>query len=248
MLYSLEKRQILMLDNDGLNCRGDIPVALRHVTTTLVCSLSAALAGPSARAGEETVIADTTLVTWVTPADLTQRGGRVLTIEKPDGVFDAIVYGDQWATVYCNGREYHAREQANLAVASDSELDLWISAPEARRYGVKVCRSADRREQTLIHYAATEKKLKIDTTHSSPTPGPGGIAAETSSLGAGEVLALCVFVDRSVVEVFASSRQAVMRRIHPSPEDSPGVVLFSDGGPATVEVLQARELTPSNPH
>ena len=37
---------------------------------------------------------DKTLVAWVSPANLTQRGGSVLTIEKPGGVFDAIVLGE----------------------------------------------------------------------------------------------------------------------------------------------------------
>ena len=39
-------------------------------------------------------IRDKTLVAWVTPANLTQRGGSVLTIEKAGGVFDAIVFGE----------------------------------------------------------------------------------------------------------------------------------------------------------
>jgi hypothetical protein len=40
------------------------------------------------------VIRDKTLVAWVTPANLTQRGGSVLTIEKAGGVFDGIVLGE----------------------------------------------------------------------------------------------------------------------------------------------------------
>jgi len=35
---------------------------------------------------------DKTLVVWVAPANLTQRGGSALTIEKPGGAFDAIVF------------------------------------------------------------------------------------------------------------------------------------------------------------
>src|SRR5512139_4126890 len=37
---------------------------------------------------------DKTLVAWVSPANLTQRGGSVLTMEKSGGVFDGIVYGE----------------------------------------------------------------------------------------------------------------------------------------------------------
>jgi beta-fructofuranosidase len=56
-----------------------------------------------------------------------------------------------------------------------------------------------------------------------------------------------VFLDKSVVEVFANGRQAVMRRVYPSRPDSLGVRLFSHGGPARVATLAAWEMMPSNP-
>ena len=40
------------------------------------------------------MIADKTLVAWVTPGNLTQCGGSALTVEKSSGVFDAIVLGE----------------------------------------------------------------------------------------------------------------------------------------------------------
>jgi beta-fructofuranosidase len=62
-------------------------------------------------------------------------------------------------------------------------------------------------------------------------------------------LKLRVFVDRSVVEVFANGgRQAVTRRIYPSRPDSTGVALFSDGGPTIVRRVRAWDLVPSNPY
>jgi len=54
-------------------------------------------------------------------------------------------------------------------------------------------------------------------------------------------------VDRSVVEVFANDRQAVMRRIYPSRADSLGVTLFSLGGAAVVTALEAWDMAPANP-
>jgi beta-fructofuranosidase len=61
-------------------------------------------------------------------------------------------------------------------------------------------------------------------------------------------LKLRVFVDKSVVEVFANDRQAVMRRIYPTRADSLGVALFSNGGPTKVPVVEAWEMMPSNPY
>ena len=113
---------------------------------------------------------------------------------------------------------------------------------------MKVCCSPGGEEQTLVYYDAAEKKLKVDTTKSSLTEGPKTVEAGPFELKRGEPLKLRVFVDKSVVEVFANGRQAVMRRIYPSRADSVGVALFSNGGPATVATLEAWDMMPSNPY
>jgi beta-fructofuranosidase len=76
--------------------------------------------------------------------------------------------------------------------------------------------------------------------------GPKSVEGGPLDLKAGEPLKLRVFVNKSVVEVFANSRQAVMRRIYPTRKDSVGVVLFSNGGAATVPALPAWHMMPSN--
>ena len=100
----------------------------------------------------------------------------------------------------------------------------------------------------MIYYDATDKKLKIDTRKSSLGEGRKSIEAGPLELGANESLKLQVFVDKSVVEVFANDRQAVMRRIYPTRKDSLSVKLFSKGAPATVRTLQAWEMMPANPY
>jgi beta-fructofuranosidase len=100
----------------------------------------------------------------------------------------------------------------------------------------------------LVFYDALEKKLKIDTNKSSLVEGPKSIEAGPLDLKVGEPLKLRVFVDKSVVEVFANGRQAVMRRIYPSRRDSVGVAVFSCGGPATVAKCEAWDMMPSNPY
>ncbi|MBM3883335.1 MAG: hypothetical protein FJ387_27110 [Verrucomicrobia bacterium] len=155
---------------------------------------------------------------------------------------------------------YRGQRRADLTVPVDAglplaglegtslELRLEMLAPEASQFGVKVCCAPGGEEQTLVYYDAVEKKLKVDTTRSSLAEGPKTIEAGPFELLAGEPLRLRVFVDRSVVEVFANSRQAVMRRVYPSRPDSVGVVLFARGGPATVPLLEAWQLMPSNPY
>lgn len=155
---------------------------------------------------------------------------------------------------------YNAKKRTDLAVQANTELalediagnslelDLEINGGGAKQYGIKVCCSPKGEEQTLVYYDALEKKLKIDTTKSSLTEGPKSIEAGPLELKAGEPLKLRVFVDKSVVEVFANGRQAAMRRIYPSREDSAGVAVFSNGGPADVTRLEAWEMMPSNPY
>ncbi len=129
------------------------------------------------------------------------------------------------------------------------ELDITIELGEAKQAGVKVCRSPDREEETLIVYDAAEQRLKIDTTKSSLAEGQKTVESAPLALKPGEPLALRVFVDRSVVEVFAQDgRQAVVRRIYPVRGDSVGVSVFANGGAANVREVKVWQMAPSNPY
>jgi len=155
---------------------------------------------------------------------------------------------------------YNGRKLADLTVKADSELKLpnvrgngielaiQMVPDGAKQFGVKVCCSPDGQEQTLVFYDAVEKKLKVDTRQSSLGEGPKKVEAGPFELKAGEVLTLRVFVDKSIVEVFANDRQAIARRIYPSRADSVGVTLFAGGGSARVPMLQAWDMMPSSPY
>jgi beta-fructofuranosidase len=155
---------------------------------------------------------------------------------------------------------YNPKKLQYLTIGADSELPLKdirgnslelsidMVPHAAEQFGVKVCTSPDGQEQTVVFYDAAQKKLKIDTNRSSLGEGPKSVEGGPLELKAGEPLKLRVFVDKSVVEVFANNRQAVMRRIYPTRKDSVGVVLFSNGGAATVPVLRAWHMMPSNPY
>ncbi|MHC5057319.1 MAG: GH32 C-terminal domain-containing protein [Planctomycetota bacterium] len=76
----------------------------------------------------------------------------------------------------------------------------------------------------------------------------GSVEAGPFELADGERLELRAFVDKSVVEVLANDRQAVMRRVYPSRADSVGVALFSEGAPASAPRVEAWQMMPSNPY
>ncbi len=133
-------------------------------------------------------------------------------------------------------------------VIGDSlELQVEMEGTEASHFGVKVRSSPDGQEETSVLYDAEEKLLKIDTRRSGPDDTPKVVEAAPFELTPGERLKLRVFVDKSVVEVFANRRQAIARRIYPSRQDSTGVRVFSADGDARVHSLKAWRIRPSNP-
>ena len=140
-------------------------------------------------------------------------------------------------------------EHVNEQISSNSfELALEIDVTDADEYGVKVCVSPDGEEQTAITYSPSSGMLAIDTRSSGPEGTSQGIESAPLVLRDEERLHLRVFVDRSVVEVFANGRQALMRRIYPSRQDSLGVSLFARGADMNVSALHFWEISPSNPY
>jgi len=154
---------------------------------------------------------------------------------------------------------YNPRKHENLTIPADGELplkdvsgnslelDIEMAPEGAAQCGVKVCCSPDGKEQTAIFYDAAEKKLKVDTTQSSLGEGRKAVEGGPFELKPGEALRLRVFVDKSLVEVFANGRQAVARAVYPTRPDARGVVLFSRGGAAKVTSLQAWDMAQANP-
>lgn len=128
------------------------------------------------------------------------------------------------------------------------ELNIEMEPKNAEQFGLKVLCSPDYEEQTVIFYDSVDKRLKIDTTKSSLGEGPKSIEAGPFELKPDETLNLRVFVDRSVVEVFANERQAVMRRVYPTRKDSVEVLLFSREGDTKVKSIKAWDMFPSNPY
>ena len=133
------------------------------------------------------------------------------------------------------------------------ELAVTIEPGSAREFGVKVRCSPDGAEQTVILCDPAAKALKVDAARSSLTPVTDPpdfprvdkdcrVQAAPFELSAGEPLELRIFLDRSVLEVFANGRQCITQRIYPSRPDSLGVRLFSRGGGATVRVVEAWDM------
>ena len=86
--------------------------------------------------------------------------------------------------------------------------------------------------------------ISIDTSRSSTLPDVTPRPPETCevALGRNEPLKLRVFLDRSVVEVFANGRQCAAVRVYPGRDDSTGVSLRALGRDAVLTSLNAWQM------
>ena len=157
---------------------------------------------------------------------------------------------------------YNEKQWKNVQVDADTtkkidgiigdscEIEVTI-APDstAKRVGLRVRTSPDKKETTLLYYDAEPKKLCFDARKSG-IGGQRGLALEQApfELEKGEPLVLCVFIDKSVIEVFANKRQAIGRRVFPARDDSLQVQLYTQGGSAMYSSIKAWEMMPSNPY
>lgn len=138
------------------------------------------------------------------------------------------------------------------------ELDLEIAPSDASVIELNVLRSANREEFTRIAFfrdrgylahtrgrrreqPRKESIITLDSSHSSVDPESLSRPPESAPiiLDADEPLRLRVFIDKSVVEVFANERQCVALRVYPERPDSVGVSLRSQGRESRLRSLDA---------
>jgi beta-fructofuranosidase len=114
---------------------------------------------------------------------------------------------------------------------------------------LKVLRSPNSEEFTRITFQQgrgyrRSSAITIDNTRSSVLPDVSSRVPETAqfALGQGEPLRLRVFVDRTVVEVFANGRQYAALRVYPGRDDSLGVSLRAQGRDCVLKSLDAWQM------
>jgi beta-fructofuranosidase len=105
-------------------------------------------------------------------------------------------------------------------------------------FGLKIRRSPDGGEETLIRYEGGQRHLVIDRERAS-LDGESQRDLHGGKLPPEEVerLRLHVFLDCSVVEVFGNGRVCVSTRIYPSRSDSLGIGVFAGHGRVRLKSL-----------
>ncbi len=153
-------------------------------------------------------------------------------------------------------------EVALKDIAGDClEIKLEIDPGSASQVGLRVRRSPEGEEETVIVYEPGSSKLILDVTKSSlgkyvrygterPHTAEGGddvrVQKAPFEVAKGETFTLDIFLDKSIIEVYGDDRQCVTQRIYPSRPDALGVSLFCKGGSAKVHSLNAWDMAATN--
>lgn len=138
------------------------------------------------------------------------------------------------------------------------ELHIKIDPGKAKRFGIKVFCSEDGDEQTPVVIDREKNILRIDMTKSSldkpeyrefvmvrePNPNIGTQDAPFV-LAKGEQVSLKVFLDKSMLEVFANDRQCITQVIYPTLRDAIHIQVFAENSPIRVEELKSWSLFPA---
>ena len=111
------------------------------------------------------------------------------------------------------------------------ELSLALDPGDAARVGLRVRCSSDGEEETLIYYDSVKRELALDTRRSSlNTETERNLYISKLAVAPGEQLSLRLFLDRSVIEMFALGTICFSARVYPTRGDSQGIYAFAEGG------------------
>ena len=144
------------------------------------------------------------------------------------------------------------------------ELEAEIVVEARSTIGFKVRCSPGGEEQTMIMYDDLARMLRIDFGQStldedisypyyrnvdalSRLPKKKQLVTVQEApfeLDESETLHIRIFIDRSLLEVFANRRQCITQRIYPSRSDSNRIALFSKGGSAYFSQLKVWDMAP----
>jgi beta-fructofuranosidase len=132
---------------------------------------------------------------------------------------------------------------------SSLEIQLAMDVGDAKEGGISVRRSPEGVEETTISYQVATHRIVLATTRSSlSADAGGGIYQCALKLNPGEPLRLTVFLDGSVVEVFANGRTCLTGRIYPTSSQSLGVGIFAREGRAQVKSMDAYDMKAISPN
>lgn len=158
-------------------------------------------------------------------------------------------------------------EERNLTNLAGNALEVHVRftpADTAGSFGMRVLRSSDGAEFTEIRYEWQKQELVIDFAHSARSGSvqypsycmmghldkslPEYVSEQRVPfvLEAGETLFLEIFIDKSIVEVFANRQLCITQRVYPADQDSILTQVFSQGGRVGVHGVRGWQMAQTN--
>jgi beta-fructofuranosidase len=151
------------------------------------------------------------------------------------------------------------RKELAWASGSAKEIDLVFRVETAEEVGVCVRSSPSQEEKTLVVWSAVEQTLRVELDGSTLDENVQYLPWTKADLDeegrsfkdcqiapleieSGNTLRLRVFLDQSILEVFANDRLCLTNRIYPTRADSVGVAVFAHGGTAMIESIDAWDM------
>ncbi|MNV55366.1 Levanase precursor [compost metagenome] len=138
-----------------------------------------------------------------------------------------------------------ANDQLKDVLGDMLEIQLELGPGSAKQLGIKVRRSPDGEEETLLYYDLNEAMLSVDRSKTTQHPEEkcGGVQGGKLEL-LGENLKLHIYLDRSMVEVYANGLKSLTTRVYPSRPDALGLRIWSDGEPVvkSIEIWEMKSI------
>jgi beta-fructofuranosidase len=125
------------------------------------------------------------------------------------------------------------------------EIAIELDPGDSEELGLRLRCARDLGEQTILGYRRNEQRLFVDTTSStSDLQIVRGTSGGPFRLDRGEPLKLRVFLDASVMEVFANDGKACLTERIYSKKDSLGIGVYALGGKCHLRSMDVWEMRP----
>ncbi len=122
----------------------------------------------------------------------------------------------------------------------------------ADKYGIKIRKSPDGKEETLILYDAINKKLKTDQSKSSLNVPQfrkdpfSGTDKRTDVIGHfdlnGESFKLHLFIDKALIQAYLNDQKTITTWAYPTLDNAKGLEIWSSDGEAKVKSMEVWEM------
>lgn len=110
------------------------------------------------------------------------------------------------------------------------EIQVELQSRTAQNIGIKVRCTPDRAEETLLYYDKKADQLLVDRTKSTLNPQEVSTGIQGGTLDIhDDSLKLHIYLDGSMIEVYANGLKSLTTRVYPSRADALEMELWSDG-------------------